>query len=133
MNLLTPDDLNVSNLLGYGPLVSDLETGEILSSTANVYLSQFYHYIKASIYRYIQAKGGLVSSYRDHYNPIEPASPFSFSYNSLRNQFFAGSLKKMFLPSYMIHSWNPYKKSYNSIDKNSIRTGGACLWILFRS
>ena len=119
LNLLAPEDLLSSSLLGYGPMVSDFRTGEILSATSNVYLSSYYYFLQRQIYYYIMGKAGLISSHYENYFPINSGRSFNLSplKQILKNKLFTGSLKKLFLPSYMISSWNPEKQAYNSIEK----------------
>ena len=59
-------------LAGYGPSIADFETGEIISATANSYLDVYYLNTMRSIYNYLQAKTGLISSFVTRLETSQP-------------------------------------------------------------
>ena len=113
-NLLNPDDIGAFGYLGYGPSLSDFETGEVISATSNIYLASYGKYLKSIVYNYIKSKGGLFSSFENNFTPIfQNISNRSFVSQNLRSKILSGfPVKKFFLPDYVVNSWSPEKKSY---------------------
>ena len=59
MNLLPYKELSGNSIGGYGPIVADFESGEIISSTANLSTQTFYNSIQFYVLRYIESKIGF--------------------------------------------------------------------------
>ncbi|MBF0315247.1 MAG: zinc-dependent metalloprotease [Oligoflexia bacterium] len=53
------DSVGVDTLFGYGPSIADSESGEIVSATANVYISSIRYYIVGFLRNYVVYKLGL--------------------------------------------------------------------------
>ena len=102
-NLIHPQDLSGRfSWAGYGPSVSNFETGEVISATANMALNIKYNSIAATINHYIMDAYGLDASY---WKALRLKRNGSSSYSNvsgldfLKKQLFSGQLRKLFIPN----------------------------------
>lgn len=110
LNFLTPDSESGA-FLGYGPSIVDFETGEIISATANIFLSHFHRYLHDMIYNYVIFRGGFIPFYQTNYAKFGTRG----SSGHLKRALLSGrSLRKLFLPEYIMNSWNPHKQTYDT-------------------
>ncbi len=99
LHIANPKDLNTrSQMLGYGPSVVDLETGEIVSAVANLNLNLKYNNVIALINNYIMSTHGLDPSYR---RALRLGHSRSHGIEFLKKQVFSGKLRKLFIPNYV--------------------------------
>ena len=107
LNLISPDDfVRFHPLAGFGPLIADFETGEVISATSNLYLDQMHTFILRDIYHYIQSYSGLTLPFRDRLS-IRTINDSS----SVKEEFkrYGGDI---FVPRFL-YSWNPSARGYD--------------------
>ncbi|MCY4512712.1 MAG: hypothetical protein OXB86_03385 [Bdellovibrionales bacterium] len=110
LNLISPDDLRGPNFLnGFGPSVADFKTGEIISTTSNVYLNKMHTSIIWDIYHYLQSRSGLILPLSER-NAVRRASVIP----SRGQQSFSmgGEGILSFVPQFLRH-WDPNMWSYS--------------------
>ncbi len=100
LNLIDPRDLQGrSGIIGYGPSLSNLATGETISSTTNLALNKYYSMITRTIYRYIMEAHGLGPSYsRALFSRKKADFNHLSEFDFMKKQFFSGQLGKFFIP-----------------------------------
>ena len=124
LNLMDPEDLNgKGGLLGYGPMLSDTDTGEVISATTNLSLNKNYNGIAGDIYHYIISSYGLDTSYwralrlRNNGSSGKYGSEDPFSNREiLKRQISLGQLKKFFIPDFLSGAKTKYGQAIYGFD-----------------
>ena len=110
LNLISPDDfLQFGPLNGLGPSITDFETGEVISVTANLYLDVVHARLVGDVYRYIQSRSGLILSWDERQEFIQEEDP---SASLLEKRLLPFGGWNILVPQFLL-SWNPINWKYN--------------------
>ena len=112
LNLISPDDfVRFHSINGFGPSISDFETGEVISATSHLYLDQMHTRILRDIYHYIKSYSGLTLPFNDRIDVRTMNAPPDAK--GEKRFFYERNKGNILIPRFL-YSWNPEERRYDS-------------------